>query len=37
VSTSIGIAWHAAGAPPVTGPELMARADAALYAAKRAQ
>ncbi|MES2188433.1 MAG: diguanylate cyclase [Pseudomonadota bacterium] len=34
VSTSIGIAWHAAGAPPVTGPALVARADAALYAAK---
>lgn len=34
VSTSIGIAFHAAASPPTTASELLARADAALYAAK---
>ncbi len=36
VTTSIGIAFLAPGDPPTSGEELLARADAALYAAKAA-
>ncbi|MBT2323334.1 PAS domain-containing protein [Variovorax paradoxus] len=36
VSTSVGIAFHAAGAPAVTAEDLLARADLALYNAKTA-
>ncbi|MCO5104303.1 MAG: diguanylate cyclase [Burkholderiaceae bacterium] len=36
ITTSIGIAFHAASSPPATPAELLARADGALYAAKAA-
>ena len=36
ITTSIGIAFYVPTEPPITPPELMARADAALYRAKAA-